>query len=494
MEVRAGRTMNDPPDSLDEDPGGGSGPLVASYVEVGNSIRMECDQEVNRKRRRNKYLLDESPVNNASELIPSNSNNNKINPTPSITTESDRKSDSFRTQYISSDTYPYLVHVQRIQSAPGDGSTLHPVSFGNFLKKNNILNIVPGSVKRIGRNRCAVAFSTFYDANSFLCNNSLKTNKLSAKIPTFQIVRMGLIRGVPAEWSPEEVTENISLPTGCGKILKVRRINYKVTVDGTTTWKPSQSIIVTFDGQFLPRHVYMCYNSLPVELYIFPTIQCFKCCRYGHTKTICRSNPRCYKCGQDHIGESCTVEENNASCLMCGGSHYAINKVCPEFSRQKNIKTSMAQNNISYLEAIKIHPQVVKPYADILNNNTTVHNSSQQPTINKSNNTSYKKTVFLKPKPQPKLSRGYNIASHQALLNEYSVPTPANGCGLVNKDLESQDHEIIEIASLILSLLNKNRNTMKPSNVALLKNMLHCINNNNYGFPCNPMELQEHSA
>lgn len=171
-----------------------------------------------------------------------------------------------RILFNETDISPFIIHVQRIQSAPNDDTSLHPVTFGRFLKSNDIHDIINGSVKRIGRNKITLSFSSYMSANSFLNNKNLETHKMKAFIPTFSVTRMGLVRGVPAEWSPEEILENISVPIGCGKIIKVRRINYKVFQDGSAMWKPSQSIVVTFDGQVLPKRIFMCFNALPVDL------------------------------------------------------------------------------------------------------------------------------------------------------------------------------------------------------------------------------------
>ncbi|XP_073944128.1 uncharacterized protein [Choristoneura fumiferana] len=80
-----------------------------------------------------------------------------------------------RKSYQPSDASPYLIHVQRIETSPSDNTTLHPVTFGNFLLKQKYKNIVNGSVKRIGRNRIAVAFSNFIDANAFISDANLTT-------------------------------------------------------------------------------------------------------------------------------------------------------------------------------------------------------------------------------------------------------------------------------------------------------------------------------
>lgn len=106
----------------------------------------------------------------------------------------------------------------------------------------------------------------------------------------------------------------------------------------------------------LYKKKYMCDTALAVDLYTYPTVQCFQCCRFGYTKLYCRSIPRCYKCGNNHTGDTCTVKEDVASCCLCSGFHFATSKACSEFSRQKQTKTYMAQNCVSYFEASKSHP------------------------------------------------------------------------------------------------------------------------------------------
>lgn len=396
-----------------------------------------------------------------------------------------------RTCYNDKDASPYVVHIIKTSSTPNEDVSVHPVTFGRFLKKNSFQNIVNGSVKKIGRNKISIAFSNHLDANAFMKDKSLESNNMRAFIPTFNVTRMGLVRGVPSDWSPEEVIANVSLPIGTGEIIKVRRLNYKTIINGAPIWKPSQTVVITFDGQILPDRIFICYNSLPVELYIYPTLQCFLCCRFGHTKAQCRSKPRCFKCGQNHTGDTCDVEEENASCCLCSGSHFASSKSCPEFARQKSIKTYMAQNAVSYFEASKLHPLVGKSYADVLTSRPAVLTSSsinitpspERPkprpyryighhmAKNVSPSTSYKKTVFLKPKSPPISSnKGYDKEAHKALIKEYSIPTPSNGCALnsLSHDQVQQLSSETSIPDLIIALINllSNFTQSTPSNDA----------------------------
>ncbi|KAJ8722530.1 hypothetical protein PYW07_003710 [Mythimna separata] len=398
-----------------------------------------------------------------------------------------------RKTYDKTDSAPFVIHVQKIITSPDDGTTLHPITFGKFLKYNDFQNIINGSVKKIGRNKISLSFSSFLDANSFITHNSLEKHNFKAFIPTFNVTRMGLVRGVPAEWSPEEVIDNITVPIGCGPILKVRRLNFKTIVDGSTIWKPSQSIVVTFDGQILPKRVFMCYNALPVELYIFPTIQCFNCCRFGHTRIQCRSKPRCYKCGQGHTGDSCDREQESTYCCLCSGVHFAINKSCPEFCRQKLIKTYMAQSSVSYAEAAKVHPPVTKSYANALLSSPS-KNFANIPPVPSPNNTpapsSYKKTVFLKPHSPPKSIQGYNKEAHNAIIKDWNIPQPSNGCVISNNhnnDFKDTNFSLNDFLSALHNLLSQFN--FSPSNAAPSCNTSQSIHNGQH--QNNPVELPQ---
>jgi hypothetical protein len=380
--------------------------------------------------------------------------------------------------YNESDCSPYIVHVQKQQLAPNDGTSVHPVSFGNFLKKQSYKNIINGSVKKVGRNRLTISFNNFTNANEFINDTKLADFHYNAFIPSFNVIRMGIVKGVPNEWTEEEIQENINVPVGCGNVLKIRRLNYKVMVDGSPVWKPSQTIVITFDGQILPKRIFMCYNALPVDLYVYPTVQCFNCCRYGHTQTQCRSKPRCYKCGQNHPGSTCTVEEDCVTCCLCSGMHFAISKYCPEFERQKCIKLSMAQNCVSYAEASKMHPPVSKPYADVVATPPTL-SPTKTHNVQQSESHSYKKTVFLKPRSIPKTQQGYDKFTHNVLTKDYNMPTSSgNGCAFP-ENTNVNNPSIQELILQLIKLLSSSN--ILPNNVAEVITFISKIFNINNG-------------
>ncbi|XP_069354418.1 uncharacterized protein [Maniola hyperantus] len=367
--------------------------------------------------------------------------------------------------YGLNDAGPFIVHVMRIEPDPAAGLTLRPIKIGLLLAKNNISNIVRDGVKAVGRNRVAIEFRNSGDANAFLHHPCLQQNKLNATIPAFHVTRMGLIRGVPKEWSIQQLAEAIELPDNCGIVLKARRLNRKVVSEGTATWVPTQSVVITFRGQVLPKNVYVYYTSMVVEKYLLPTIQCHNCCRFGHTKNQCRSKPRCFRCGQEHSGDSC---QDEFQCVLCTGKHVATYKDCPEHQRQHKIKLMMSDNNISYIEASAQVPPARRSYADIAA--TIFAPSVSEPLVSRNPAAplppkSYRKTVLTTPRHRPPPSKGFDRLAHNSITNIPSSPS-SNGCALKNQTFSVSNEDLMEILVALLNncILKPNNNI--PNNVA----------------------------
>ncbi|VVC98687.1 unnamed protein product [Leptidea sinapis] len=123
-------------------------------------------------------------------------------------------------------------------------ASIRALKFGLFLHQNKFTHIVKDGVKSVGRNRVSVEFSNAQAANDFLSNQILTLTKYKAAIPIFNITRMGLVRGVPIDWSVEDFVESLELPIGCGEVLKARRLNRKNIIKGITEWVPTQSTII----------------------------------------------------------------------------------------------------------------------------------------------------------------------------------------------------------------------------------------------------------
>lgn len=401
-----------------------------------------------------------------------------------------------RRRYSALDKAPYVVHISRVENEQNSGTTMHHVKFGLFLLKHNISNVLQDGIKRLGRNRVSVAFKSPEDANAFLSNSILEQNKYVATVPQFNVTRMGLVRGVPSEWTDEEVMTYVKVPAGCGRVLKVRRLNRKSVSDkGKTEWVPGQTVVLTFDGQVLPKRVFCCYSALEVEMYTYPTIQCYNCCRFGHTRNLCRSKPRCYKCGLDHPGDGCSLDTSQAICINCDGDHPANNKDCPEYGRQRAVKLLMAEQSISYSEADKKIPAVSRKYAEVTKTLpaqpsrsclSPPHSFTQSPSGQRRTYSqaleppkSHKKTVFLKHRTHSPLPSGYDRHAHHALINNYSYSPSQNGCAFnqgQQKDNDRLTNDPLEqIVNIIVSLISSKT---LPDHVAhKLNSLMYALHN-----------------
>lgn len=420
------------------------------------------------RKRQNVETSSDDPVNKRTIIDPSTTNpsNQIIYVHPSFS-EGPKN-------YNNEDTGPFIVHVSRAVVDPSAGTSIRAIKFGQFLHTHKISSIINDGVKNIGRNRISVEFSNGQAANEFLANPILDLSKYKAIIPTYNVTRMGLARGVPVDWSMDELIDSLVLPSGCGVVLKARRLSRKVINEGTVTWIPTQSVVLTFAGQLLPSKIYSFHTSLPIETYKLPTIMCLNCCRYGHVKTQCRSQPRCFKCSQSHTGESCSVVKDNSTCLYCSGKHFATDKECPEFSRQQSIKLVMSSENISYLEASLRFPPSRKSYSEVAKemfSPPTFSPSSPHKTNSKSNPSyqSYRQTVFRAPRPRSPLGKGYDVHAHQAITATCPSSTP-NGCALNNNvqpTLPSADPNLLlSITQILLSIISTGNEIPLPHDVA----------------------------
>lgn len=62
--------------------------------------------------------------------------------------------------------------------------------------------------------------------------------------------------------------------------------------------------------------------------------QCHNCQAYGHTKTYCSHKARCVKCGDEHLSNMCSKENNlPAKCALCAGAHTSSYKGCPVYKK-----------------------------------------------------------------------------------------------------------------------------------------------------------------
>ncbi|XP_029680875.1 uncharacterized protein LOC115246299 [Formica exsecta] len=262
-------------------------------------------------------------------------------------------------RYSDGNAGPFDVHVQR-KSDPG--APLHPISVGRIICGLNIQDIL--EIKRIGLSKVLVFFKSGSAANSLVQDQRLAAKNLEAFIPPFRTSRKAIIKDVPLHLTDQMILDIISSPI---KVVAVNRLNRRISrpfvnnsqehVNSSSNYTPSLTVLLTFEGQKIPKHVTMFHVRYPVSPYISKVSRCNQCFRFGHIKINCKGQPRCVHCGEKgHIfsKESCQLSEAPPKCANCQGCHRADSPTCPEFTIQKEIRKFAAYRNVLLLDAREI--------------------------------------------------------------------------------------------------------------------------------------------
>ncbi|XP_070377510.1 uncharacterized protein [Dermacentor albipictus] len=124
----------------------------------------------------------------------------------------------------------------------------------------------------------------------------------------------GVIRGIPLEDSPRDITAQVVTPKNPTAIAAKRLSN-------TTT------VIVLFSGLKVPSFVRYGGALIRCALYRKQLDLCFQCGRLGHRMDVC-PNPQdriCRGCGTANPGLD---HQCNPLCQLCGGEHLTADKNC----------------------------------------------------------------------------------------------------------------------------------------------------------------------
>ncbi|GBM64277.1 hypothetical protein AVEN_271017-1 [Araneus ventricosus] len=164
----------------------------------------------------------------------------------------------------------------------------------------------------------------------------------------------------------EEILEGLSSQGGTA----VKRIFMKKG----TTLVATKHVILTFNTTKLSSTVKAGYIYCKTRLYIPNPIRCFKCQRFGHSKTACRGRLTCCKCASvDHLTSDCQSAE--LLCANCKQPHSADSKDCPQWKKEKKIQEVRTQQNLSYYEAKKL----LFPEQNSMSYSNALKSSTSQP-------------------------------------------------------------------------------------------------------------------
>ena len=89
-----------------------------------------------------------------------------------------------------------------------------------------------------------------------------------------------------------------------------------------------------------------------MRAYIPNLLRCFKCQRFGHSKTSCRGNLTCGR--YSAVGHDSLNYNEAFCCVNCKKDHLSYSKTCEKWIRKKEIQTIRTKQNITYPEARKL--------------------------------------------------------------------------------------------------------------------------------------------
>ncbi|GBO26810.1 hypothetical protein AVEN_136538-1 [Araneus ventricosus] len=180
-----------------------------------------------------------------------------------------------------------------------------------------------------------------------------------------QIAKLNSLSTIPVTVNPHATLNSSKGVISCGELLheSVEKITEELSSQGVTHVRRitirrdgqllnTKHLILTFDSAKLPEHIKAGYMRLSVRPYISNPLRCFKCQRFGHSKTSCRGTLTCARCAEvGHESNDCTRTEK---CINCKGEHTSFSRNCFAWKQEKEIITTKIKKQISYQEARKL--------------------------------------------------------------------------------------------------------------------------------------------
>lgn len=470
---------------------------IASALSVLNEESMEQDKYYKRKleeevnsqgakmkippTREELHLRSSTPKEspNISSLANVSVNTNIIsNPVEDISSDSsspkplpDKPRERFA-QYINNmyehtDRGPFVVYIENLSRK----GKIHPMFIGKLLRLNCLdiyKNII--SLNKIDNWSLKIEINNYLSANKLKDQTFWKENNLICYVPGFLIYKQGLIRDVAYCLSDEEIVE---YSIADKPVVKAKRI-HKIINDKKV---PTPLAILTFRGQYVPREIKILEVLCKVDPYIPKVIQCRKCYRFGHFSSSCSANPKCCRCAEEHPQDLSCLKQ--ISCINCKGEHFATFSKCPEYLRQKQIKSLMVEKNLSFKEvyisvkkttyADKVSESTPNPMLQVDSNTNT--NSAQEapPSIDLANcnyQSKTHKTITIhnrprspRPKEAPHFQRIENISNSNFTNSPVitdpiyikNVNNPEKFKGILNNILKKIISDEISLANFNLS-------------------------------------------
>ncbi|XP_055925500.1 uncharacterized protein LOC129957270 [Argiope bruennichi] len=247
-------------------------------------------------------------------------------------------------------------------------------------------------VKRISTEK-----ETFHSVSPFLVEKSLTTRigevasvrklrsgdllvEVSSRQQSNKILKLKSFGQIPVSITPHSSMNSSKGVITCGELFNVtlEEITEKLKNQGVTHVRRiairrdgqllnTKHLILTFHSPKLPDSIKTGYLKLPVRPYILNPLRCFKCQRFGHSKTNCRGTLTCARCAVDgHESTDCKSKEARVNCK---GDHTSFSRSCPKWKVEKEIITTKVKKDITYPEARRLvlgqMPKEGRTYASV---------------------------------------------------------------------------------------------------------------------------------
>lgn len=216
------------------------------------------------------------------------------------------------------------------------------IALAKLLNAENITEIL--RIKYKGPYKVLVKFEKKEEADKLLNCKKIKEMGCKCQMTDEMSFSYGIVKHIDIELKEEEMLEIFQCQN---KIVSIKRLK-RLTGEGQ--WVDCETIRMCFQSSTLPSYINGYGCRFKVEPYTFPVTQCSGCWKYGHLVRFCPTKKiLCPKCGNDHVN----CETTKYSCLNCKGNHMALDKTCPVFAKEKEIRRIMSTEHCSYRKAFE---------------------------------------------------------------------------------------------------------------------------------------------